>query len=125
MEDRLRVLIVEDELAISIIIEIIVEETAPAMVFVHATVEGAEKAIREQDFDLAFLDVNVTNGETYKIAKVLRQNEVPISFVSSISKQEVPEELRSSPFISKPFQPADIRGAVLAAQRKKENRPPS
>jgi CheY-like chemotaxis protein len=122
MKDRLRVLVVEDELAISTIIEIIVEDTAPSIVFVHTSVESAQKVIQEQDFDLALLDVNVTDGQTYKIAGMLRRNEVPISFVSSVPKQELPEELRDSPFISKPFQQADIRDAVLKAKRTKDGR---
>src|ERR1700749_2642690 len=75
---------------------------------------GCGKSNPRAGLRTGFPSVNVTNGETYKIATMLRQHEVAISFVSSTPKQEVPEELQSSPFMSKPFQPADIRGAVSA-----------
>jgi hypothetical protein len=59
----LRVLIVEDEPLISMQIEEIVEETVPAVVIIRSSVREA-KAVIDEPFHLALLDVDVTNGKT-------------------------------------------------------------
>jgi DNA-binding response OmpR family regulator len=89
-------------------------------VFIRSSVASAEKVIEEQQFDLALLDVNVTNGHSFEVAKTLRRKDVPFSFVSGTPRQELPEELRNAPFIPKPFRPAQIRDVVIKAKEKKD-----
>ena len=112
----LRVLIVEDEPLVSMVIEEIVEDTVPSVVIVKTSVKEA-KAILEEVFHFALLDVDVTNGKTYEIARMLDVKRVPYVFVSGSVKSHLPAELQDVPFIPKPFQPAQIRDAVLAAAR--------
>jgi len=53
--------------------------------------------------------VQVTDGETYKIAYILLDKGVPFTFVSGLAKdQSVPARLRDVPFLSKPYRPAQI-----------------
>ena len=111
--DLLRVLIVEDEPLISMQIEEIVEETVPAVVIIRSSVREA-KAIIDEPFHLALLDVDVTNGKTYEIARLLNIRRIPYVFVSGSVKAHLPAELQSVPFIAKPFQDSQIRDAVLA-----------
>ena len=118
MDDRLRVVIVEDEATISLILREIVEETVPAIVFVHTSVKTAENAMND-GLDLAILDINLTNGKSYELAKKLRREHVPFSFVSSSLKEDMPEELLDAPFIPKPFRDSQIRQLVLEAFDKK------
>lgn len=120
MDDALRVLILEDEPAISIVLEAIVEETVPSEISVHDSVESAEK-VMDRPFDLALLDINLTNGRSYDLAKRLMRADVPFSFVSGSTHQDMPDELRVAPFIAKPFRPTQIRDAVLAAQQRKRD----
>jgi DNA-binding response OmpR family regulator len=116
----LRVLILEDELAISTVLEAIVEETVPSEVSIHDSVESAEK-VMDRRFDFALLDINLTNGRSYEIAKRLLRADVPFSFVSGSTHQDMPDELQAAPFIAKPFRHTEIRDAVLAAQRRKRD----
>ena len=110
----LRVLIVEDEPLVSMTIEGIVEDTLPSVVIVKSSVREAKEVIGEV-FHLALLDVDVTNGKTYEIARLLDVKRVPYVFVSGSMKSHLPADLQNAPFIEKPFRAAEIREAVLAA----------
>ncbi|MGA8444021.1 MAG: hypothetical protein WB766_02350 [Roseiarcus sp.] len=53
--------------------------------------------------DFAFLNIEVTDGKTFEIALELQRNEVPFVFVSGSRSEALPPDLRSAPFIPKPF----------------------
>jgi DNA-binding LytR/AlgR family response regulator len=116
----LRVLIVEDEPLVSMSIEEIVEDTVPSVVIVKSSVAEA-KAVIEEIFHFALLDVDVTNGKTYEIARLLDFKRVPYVFVSGSVKSHLPAELQNVPFIAKPFLTSQIRDAVLAASQQSGN----
>jgi DNA-binding response OmpR family regulator len=121
MRDPLRVLILEDEPSLSMILEHVVHETAPSIVIVRASLAAASEVI-DRPFDLAFLDVNLTNGETYDIAKSLKNRNIDFTFVSGTPPEDFPHELRKAAFIPKPFHAHQIQSVVLSAQRKKDGR---
>jgi CheY-like chemotaxis protein len=116
----LRVLIVEDEPLVSMIIEEIVEDTVPSVVIIKSSVQEA-KAVIDDLFHFALLDVDVTNGKTYEIARLLDIKRVPYVFVSGSVRSHLPAELQNVPFIAKPFLNSQIRDAVLAASRPSGN----
>jgi response regulator RpfG family c-di-GMP phosphodiesterase len=64
---KLRVLIVEDEILIVIDLEAIIAEIFPPIVIVKTPVASTKKVLHEP-FDFAFLDVDVTNGQTFEVA---------------------------------------------------------
>jgi CheY-like chemotaxis protein len=108
----LRILIVEDESLIALSLEDMIERVAPAFVLIAGSVAAAKKIL--DDLDFAFLDIDVTNGKTYEIANLLERKHVPYAFVSGSRQTDLPFELQSAPFISKPFFPAQIKQALLA-----------
>ena len=55
---------------------------------------------------------DVTNGKTFEIAKILESKHVPFVFVSGAPQDQLPIELRSVPFIPKPFLAAQIESAL-------------
>jgi CheY-like chemotaxis protein len=117
MESRRRILIVEDEPLVSMLIEQIVEETIPAVVVIKSSVAETKKVL-DEPFDFALLDVDVTNGKTYQVAELLGGKKVPFVFVSGSSKEHLPEHLRHVPFIKKPFNPDQIKHAILTADER-------
>jgi two-component SAPR family response regulator len=121
MDEKLRVLILEDETAVSTLLEVIVGDTVPAEVLVHTTVEAAQKSIGP-DLDLALLDINLSNGKSYQLAMKLLKDDVPFLFVSASEHHDMPEELRASPFIAKPFRAEQIRDAILKAVETKDRK---
>jgi DNA-binding response OmpR family regulator len=96
----LHILIVEDEPWIAMDLEMIIIESVTATVVVEGSVAGTKEVLHEA-LDFAFLDVDVTNGKTFEIARILERKHVPF-------------ELRSVPFIPKPFHAAQIEHALQA-----------
>ena len=96
-----RVLIVEDEPLVALDLELTVREIISAEIVVVASVSGARQAMAAP-LDFAFLNIEVTDGKTFEIALELQRNRVPFVFVSG-SREALPHDLRSAPFIPKPF----------------------
>jgi DNA-binding LytR/AlgR family response regulator len=112
---KLRVLIVEDEILVVIDLEAIIAEIFPATIIVKTSVASTKKVLHEP-FDFAFLDVDVTNGKTFEVARLLAEKGVPFVFVSGASPNELPDALRDIPFIPKPFMPSQIKRALLGSE---------
>jgi DNA-binding LytR/AlgR family response regulator len=107
---RPRILVVEDETLMAIVLEsMIFEYVRQADVVVTPTCASAEHALMQPRFDFAFLDVNLTDGKSYRIADMLQDHGVPFAFISGISvDKEIPARLRHVPFIPKPYKPAQV-----------------
>jgi DNA-binding LytR/AlgR family response regulator len=97
-----RVLIVEDEPMVAIDLESTVRDVIAAEIVVVPSVSGARDAMAAP-LDFAFLDIEVTDGKTFEIALELQLKEVPFAFVSGARPEALPPDLRSAPFIAKPF----------------------
>src|ERR1700730_605828 len=109
----LHILIVEDEMMVAMNLEMMITEFVQATVVIEASVAGTKKVLHE-DIDFAFLDIDVTNGKTFEIAKILETKHVPFVFVSGSRKEQLPFELQSASFIPKPFYPAQIERVLRA-----------
>jgi CheY-like chemotaxis protein len=109
----LLILIVEDEPWIALDLEILVTDIVTATVVVEPSIAATKKVLHEA-LDFAFLDVDVTNGKTFEVAQILERKNVPFAFVSGSPQDELPSDLRSVPFIPKPFDPAQIEHVLQA-----------
>jgi two-component SAPR family response regulator len=109
----LRILIAESEMSLAMDLEMMIEKIASATFVTEASVGAAKKVLHEA-IDFAFLDVDVTKGKTFEIAEILDLKHVPFAFVSSSPQDQLPLELRSVPFIPKPFYAAQIERALQA-----------
>jgi DNA-binding response OmpR family regulator len=119
MSNPLRVLIVEDEPLISMTLGDIVEDTLPADVVIKSCVREARGVI-DEPFDFALLDIDVTNGKTFEIARALGRKNVPYVFVTGSLKEHLPADLVDALFIGKPFRDDQIIAAVLAADQRRK-----
>ena len=97
-----RVLIVEDEPMVAMDLESIVLGVIAADVVVVASVSGARQAMAAP-LDFALLDIEVTDGRTFEIARELQRNGAAFVFISGAQREALPPDLRGAPFISKPF----------------------
>jgi CheY-like chemotaxis protein len=104
-----RVLIVEDEPMVAMDLESIVLNVIAADVVVAPSVSGARQAMAAP-LDFALLDIEVTDGQTYEIARELQRNGAAFVFVSGARPETLPSDLRGAPFISKPFERRQIEG---------------
>lgn len=107
-----RVLILEDEVVLALLLEDMLGELGVGSVRHVASVEEAGKVIGTQPFDAAILDVNIRGEMSYPVADRLAFAGVPSVFVSGYAREAVPARLANVPFIRKPYVLEDIRGAL-------------
>jgi hypothetical protein len=56
----------------------------------------------------------LNHGVDVEVAQILERKHVPFVFVSGSPQEELPFDLRSAPFIPKPFYPAQIERVLQA-----------
>lgn len=113
---RLRVLVVEDESMVAMDLETTILEIRPATVTIKTSVASTMKVL-DEPFDFAFLDVNVTDGQTYEVASLLGKKGVPFAFVTGTSRDNLPKELKVATLITKPFQRSQVEEALSELER--------
>ena len=101
------------EKALAMDLEMIIIELVTATVVIERSIAGTKEVLHKA-LDFAFLDVEVTDGKTFEIAQILERKHVPFVFVSGSPQDQLPFELRSVPFIPKPFHAAQIEHALQA-----------
>ncbi len=110
---KIHVLIVEDDAFAAMDLAEFVSDTMPAIIVSALNIAQTKRALDEH-FDVVFLDVNVTDGETFEIADLLIARGIPFSFLSGSKREDVPPRLRAVPFLAKPYDPASITKALRA-----------
>jgi DNA-binding response OmpR family regulator len=85
-----RVLIVEDETMVSMLIEDMTSDLGAEVVGPAAKFEQAMALALEADFDLAVLDVNLDGLVVYPVADVLRDRGIPFIFLTGYDSSVVP-----------------------------------
>lgn len=105
-----RILIVEDDTFVADQLAALVEDNLECAPIVTAS---ARDALAFIDVDFGFLDVTVTDGQTFAVAQRLRERGVPFVFVSASDRSRIPAELAEAPFLRKPV----AVPALLAAAR--------
>lgn len=114
----LRVLIVEDDVLTAMYLEDVINDISAADVVIRTSVADTRDEL-SASFDVAFLDIDVTNGKTFDVARSLQEKQIPFVFVSGSSREEIPEALHFAAFIAKPYERDDIARALnsLLAER--------
>jgi CheY-like chemotaxis protein len=112
-ETYFRVLVVEDEALISMLIEDMLADIGCKCVDVAASVEGAMEALAKAAPDFAMLDINLNGKRSFAIADILLSREIPFVFLSGYGSRELGEAYAGGKVLQKPFQLGDIE-AVLA-----------
>jgi CheY-like chemotaxis protein len=98
-----RVLVVEDETLVSMLIEDMVSDCGGHVVGPAATFEQAIAVALEEELDLAILDVNMAGLAVYPVADILRRRGIPFIFVTGYDPSIVPAPYRHAPVLLKPF----------------------
>jgi light-regulated signal transduction histidine kinase (bacteriophytochrome) len=107
------VLLVEDSLIISLDAEDILVRFG-ATIATASTVEAAHDLIEDQRFDLAILDINLGDRNSFAVADRLLDTNVPFLFASGYGEQaQLPMEHRSRMVVQKPYTTANIGRAVV------------
>ena len=111
-----RVLIVEDESLVAMLLETILEDMGCTPVGPAATVDEALRlAADAEPIDAALLDVNVAGRQVFPVAEALRDRGVPFVFSTGYGEGGLPDEWRGQPTLQKPFTEAAVRDALMTA----------
>jgi CheY-like chemotaxis protein len=112
----LRVLVVEDEGPVAMLVETMLEDLGCAVVLSAASVRQALELARRGGFDVALLDVNLAGEKVFPVADELRRLGVPFAFASGYGADGLRPDLKDVPIIQKPFQLGDLEAALRAAR---------
>jgi CheY-like chemotaxis protein len=110
-----RVLIVEDETLVAMLIEGLLEECECSIVGPFSTFDKALEAARTETFDLAVLDVNLRGTMVYPVAELLSERHIPFLFVSGYGDDAIPPGHDAWRVCAKPFKGNDLVKMMSAA----------
>lgn len=112
-----RVLIVEDEMMVAMLLEDMLSDIGCTPVGPASRTGPALKLIEHAGLDIAILDVNLNGDETYLLADALAARKIPFVFASGYSAGGLREKYRSIPFLQKPFQQRELEQTLDAVLR--------
>jgi CheY-like chemotaxis protein len=110
-----RVLVVEDESLVAMLLETILEDMGCTPVGPAATVEEGLTLLESEQLDAALLDVNVAGRQVFPVAEALKARGVPFVFSTGYGEGGLPDEWRGQATIQKPFTEAAVRDALAKA----------
>jgi PAS domain S-box-containing protein len=102
--DRPRVLLVEDEALVGIMIQEYLTEAGFQVVGPVCSVSDALEAAKDGQFDAAILDINLGDGMVYQVADILAGRQVPFAFVTGYDADSVDSRFREVPILQKPVE---------------------
>lgn len=111
-----RILIVEDESLVAMLLETILEDMGCTPVGPISTVDDALAQVEgAEPLDAALLDVNVAGRQVFPVAQALKDRGVPFVFSTGYGEGGLPDEWRGQATIQKPFTESAVRDALMAA----------
>jgi DNA-binding response OmpR family regulator len=111
----LRVLVVEDEALVAMLIEQYLTEFGCVVASSVRRIANGLESLGENSIGAAVLDVNVGGESVSPIAEVLEEREIPFIFASGYGARGIEPRWHGRPVLEKPFSAQDLRVALLAS----------
>ena len=107
-----RILVVEDDLAIAVLIEEMLQESGCVVVGPVGKLDAALQLASDEDLDAAILDITIRGGKVFPVVQHLQARGVPFALASGYGDWALPEALRNQPRLVKPFTAGDLMAQV-------------
>ncbi|MET0172643.1 response regulator [Agrobacterium vaccinii] len=108
-----RVLIVEDEYLVAMDVESSLQSMGVKTIDIATTLFQAKEALLRAKPDCVLLDVSLSDGMSYELARHLRDFSIPFGFVSGYGDTSgFPPDFVDSHLLDKPFGEAELRAFV-------------
>lgn len=104
-----RILVVEDEALIALMIEDAVADLGCEVVGPTGKLETALRLVAEEMLDAAILDVSIRGQKVYPVADQLSERGIPFILASGYGDWALPENLRDQPRLTKPFTGEELK----------------
>jgi CheY-like chemotaxis protein len=111
----IRILLVEDEALIALMLEDMVEGMGCAVTGVAPRVDLALSMAETGQFDVAILDVNVAGENIEPVAERLSARGIPFVFATGYGEAGVPLRFRDRPVVAKPLRSEQLEAAIQKA----------
>lgn len=108
-----RILVVEDEMMIAMLLEDILADFGYEVVGPYARVAEAVDAARRQELDAAILDVNLDGERVYPVAEALDARSIPFLFATGYGEAALTGPWTGRLALRKPFHPNEL-GKLLS-----------
>lgn len=109
-----RVLVVEDEIMIAVMIEDVLTDLGCEMLGPVSKLDTAMRLAQEESFDAAILDVTIRGGQIFPVAELLLARSVPFAFASGYDEWALPESLKGQRRLRKPFIQSELEDVIRA-----------
>ncbi|MDB5559865.1 MAG: hypothetical protein JWQ36_2799 [Enterovirga sp.] len=110
-----RVLVVEDEVAISLLLEDMLLEMGCEVVGPAGRLSAAAELAANEQLDIAVLDVNLAGQPIYPVAEALAARGVPFVFSTGYGSAGIDEPFRDRPVLQKPFAQNELERILRSA----------
>lgn len=108
-----RILLVEDEFLIGLEIADLLESAGANVSGPHMTLAAAQQAARNEDADVAILDIDLRGEEVFPAAQQLRERGIPFLFYTGQPEREtLKTDFPDVTVCIKPCQPATLVSAL-------------
>lgn len=108
-----RILVVEDEAMINMLLVDILEDAGATVVGPATTLARALAMAALDGHDAAIVDVNLGGEKSWPVAELLAARGVPFMFTTAYARHSAPA-LQDAPFLAKPYGVRDLLAAVEA-----------
>lgn len=99
-----RVLIVEDEVLIALMLQDMLDDAGLKVEAVANSLEAGIELATRVSVDVAVLDINLNGEEVYPIAEILRGRGIPFVFSTGYGAGGVRADFDGAPRVVKPYQ---------------------
>jgi DNA-binding response OmpR family regulator len=103
-----RILLVEDELLISCLLEDILEDLGCTLVGPASRVDQALRLVAAETIDAVVLDVSLDEQLSYPVADALVARGIPFLFSTGYDRDRLRDGYRSFAMLQKPFHPSEL-----------------
>ena len=117
---RLRVLVVEDEILVAMLIEDMLADLGFEVLGPAMRLDAALKMALDESFDLAVLDVNLANEQSFPVAQLLQERGIPFVFATGYGLRGLDERFKEVTTLQKPFEPDQLANAISLALPSKD-----
>ena len=110
-----RILVVEDEIVITWLLEDILTALGCTIISTAARVKQALSMIEtDGPFDAVVLDINLNGEKSYPVADALFARGIPFVFSTGYNKDSLPKAYQDFQMVQKPYRQAEMAAALIA-----------